>query len=584
MKQFTFLMCTILACLLKVNAQEPQFVSTEQQDRNVLIEEFTGRKCSNCPDGHKIVNSLSHDNPGRIWAVNIHTGNYSPTNYPNLNTSIGNTFMNAFRVSGFPAGVINRTTNAVGREYWVSYAKQQLQQAAECNVAGQVLVNHETRTATVNVEVYYTGTSASAENYLTVMMLQDSIIGPQSGANYNPEQVINDQYVHMHILRDVVTSTWGDAISPTTEGSLITRTYTYKIDEIIGDPNGVDVDINNILFLAFVTEKQNGSATTPVLNVAGLNTVKVTDKDFYPYLKAINIDNNVVSCSTLKPITVEIVNGGTKEITSLKCEVNINGEKTQYTWEGILPSYSSVAFEEELNIPVGNQKVEFRIVELNGDAYDYSESINLLNPGWAEAYFQEEEEEFKIDIIHDKYGNQVTWELIDSNEEVLASGGPYKQLATNGKDLQRTKVKIANNECVKFIIYDKGGDGINCGYGEGSYKITDSKGNVIVQGNGVFRNEISHEISTKVGFAAIDEFAAETCKLYPNPVKDVLTVEGEHIQQVNVFNTMGQLVKTVYCNDDNEVKINVNDLQDGMYFISIINNNGELTSKKVIVE
>ena len=395
MKQFTFLMCAVIACLLKVNAQEPQFVSTEQQNRNVLIEEFTGRKCVNCPDGHKIVNSLVFSNPGRIWSVNIHTGSYSPTNYPNLNTSIGNTYMNAFSVSGYPAGVVNRTTKAVGREYWESYTKQQLQQVAECNVAGQVLVNMETRVATVNVEVYYTSTSASAKNYLTVMMLQDSIIGPQTGGNTNPAQVINNQYVHMHVLRDVVTPIWGDTISSTTAGSLFTKTYTYDIKEKIGSPNGVDVDLNNIIFLAFVTEKQNGSATTPVLNVAELNAVKVTDKEYYPYLKSINIDNNVVSCSTLKPIIVEIVNGGTKEITSLKYEVNIEGEKSQYTWEGKNPSYTTVVFEEELNIPVGNQKAEFRIVELNGNAYDYSKSINILNPGWADAYFQAEEEEFK---------------------------------------------------------------------------------------------------------------------------------------------------------------------------------------------
>ena len=52
MKKFTFLMCAILAGLFKVNAQEPQFVSTEQKGRNVIIEEFTGRNCGWCPDGH----------------------------------------------------------------------------------------------------------------------------------------------------------------------------------------------------------------------------------------------------------------------------------------------------------------------------------------------------------------------------------------------------------------------------------------------------------------------------------------------------------------------------------------------------
>ena len=52
MKKFAFILSFILISLLKANAQEPQYVSKEQQKRNVLIEEFTGRKCVNGPLGH----------------------------------------------------------------------------------------------------------------------------------------------------------------------------------------------------------------------------------------------------------------------------------------------------------------------------------------------------------------------------------------------------------------------------------------------------------------------------------------------------------------------------------------------------
>jgi hypothetical protein len=74
----------------------------------------------------------------------------------------------------------------------------------------------------------------------------------------------------------------------------------------------------------------------------------------------------------------------------------------------------------------------------------------------------------------------------------------------------------------------------------------------------------------------------ETYNVYPNPVKDVLTVEGQDIEQVDVFNTMGQLVKTVKCND-NIVNVNVSDLQNGMYIVNVIDNNGEVSSKKISV-
>ena len=583
MKKFTFLMCAILASLLKVNAQEPQFVSTEQQNRNVIIEEFTGRNCGYCPDGHVYAKKITDANPGRVWAVNVHCGSFSPSSYPNLNTAAGATILNALDGGyGFPSGTVNRTTKATDRNMWESYANQQLKQTAECNIGGQVLINEAARTATVNVEVYYTANSASSENYLTVMMLQDSILGSQSGGvELNPEQMIGNKYVHLHVLRDVVTPTWGDAIAPTTEGTLITRTYTYQIPESIGTPNGVDVDLNNLLFLAVVTEKQDGAATTPVLNVEELHSVKVADADNFPYFGSVKIASNV-SCSTEKTAVFELVNGGKQELTSLKYEVKIAGNTTELTWEGSIPSYSSEIIEEELIIPVGKQKVEISIIEVNGSAFEYKTAISIVNAGWIDAYFPEAENEFKIDIVQDKYGNEITWELINSNEEVLASGGPYSTLVANGIKLHRTKVMVPNNECVKFIIRDAGKNGLNNGSGEGYYKITDSENNLIVKSDGKFAEEASHNISTKEGYVSVEEMTNETYQVYPNPVKDILTVEGENLEQVNVFNTMGQLLKTVKCNG-NVVNVNVSDLQNGMYIVNVIDNNGEVSSKKVSV-
>ena len=525
-------MCAVLACLFNANAQEPKFVSTEQQNRSVLIEEFTGRNCGWCPDGHVYAKKIVDEYPGRVWAINIHCGSFSPSSYPNLNTTAGATILSALDGGyGFPSGVVNRTTKATGRDKWSLYSQQQLVQSAECNVGGQVFIDKESRTANVTVEVYYTDASSFNENYLTVMMLQDSILGYQSGGDYlNPDQMVDGQYCHMHVLRDVVTSTWGDAIAPTTAGTLITKTYTYQIPENIGDINGVDVDMDNILFLAFVTERQNGAATTPILNVAELTTLEVANKEIYPYFNSINVENTV-SCSTLKPTTFELVNGGTEDITSLKYEVKVWNDKTQYTWEGDLPSHTTITLEEELVIPVGKPNVEFRIVEVNGKAYDYRKVMPLVSDSWIDAYFYGEENEFKIDVVQDKYGKQTTWELIDSNGEVLASGGPYSPLIANGIKLHRTKVVVPNNGCFKFIIRDEGGDGLNSGFGEGYYKITDSKGNVIVESDGKFGYEAYHNISTKEGYAAVEEMTNETYKVYPNPVKDVLTIEGENVEQ-----------------------------------------------------
>ena len=578
MKKITLLV-VLLASLFNANAQEPKFVSTEQENRNVLIEEFTGRLCGYCPYGQVLVNEILAKYPGDVFTVNIHAqSSLSPVSYPNLNTTKGAEVYMAFNNGGgIPAVTINRG-ETIHPVYASAEVTTLLAEVAECNIGGEVIINEETRTATITVEVYYTASSASDVNYLTVMMSQDGILGSQNGAKeFNPDQMIGDQYIHMHTLRDYVTPTWGDEITTTTAGTLVTKTYTYEIPEVIGDPNGVEVDFSDIHFMAFVTEKKQGTKTVPVMNVTGLDCFLAYDA----YFGEINLKDNV-SCSTTKPASIEIVNGGTADITSMKYEVEVWGVTTQYSWEGTLPSHEKVTIEEELNIYVGERQVKFRITEVNGKPYSYKKEVKMVREAWVDAYFQGEEDEFKIDILQDKFGSQITWELINSNEDVLASGGPYTTLAANGTKLHRTKVKVPNNECVKFIIYDEAGNGINSGAGEGYYKITDSKGNVIVEGDGKFEKEASHTISTKEGYASVEEMTNETYKVYPNPVKDVLTIEGENIEQVNVYNTMGQLVKTVNCND-NTVNVNVNDLQNGMYIVNVIDANGVVSSKKVSV-
>ena len=289
MKKISFLIIAVFALLLKVNAQEPKFVSTEKQNRNVIIEEFTGRYCGYCPDGHLIANSIVNSNPGRVWAVNIHSGSYAATDYPNFITEDGDIIRSTIHNGGYPSGAVNRSTaNTLSRGEWASQTTSQMSQSAECNVAGQVVINSETRVATIEVEVYYTGNSGNDKNYLTIMMLQDNIVGPQSGSSYNPSQVVSGGYNHMHILRDIITPTWGEEIAPTTYGTFIRKIYSYEIPQVIGSPNGVTVDLNNINFIAFVTEKQEGTATRPILNVNELTITEGYDVEATAKVNPVN--------------------------------------------------------------------------------------------------------------------------------------------------------------------------------------------------------------------------------------------------------------------------------------------------------
>ena len=43
--------------------------------KNVVIEEFTGVRCPNCPQGHVIIANIKAANPNRIVAVSLHPVN-----------------------------------------------------------------------------------------------------------------------------------------------------------------------------------------------------------------------------------------------------------------------------------------------------------------------------------------------------------------------------------------------------------------------------------------------------------------------------------------------------------------------------
>ena len=530
MKKFTFALMALLAFTFSLKAQ--QYVSTEPANRNVILEEFTGRGCGYCTDGHRIANELMAANPGRLWAINIHAGGYAQTSYPNMITQDGNTIHGGFSISGYPTGVVNRTTsNGIDRGQWGSQANNQMSQASECNIAGMAVVNPQTRMATITVEVYYTGNSSVDQNYLTVAMLQDSILGSQADyGNYNPTQWVGNQYCHMHILRDVISeSAWGDPISPTTQGTLITRTYEYEIPEVIGSPNGVDVDVDNIFFLAWVAERQQGNAYRPILTGCELDMVQGSDEPIFPMIRNISQVGGA-TCTHSKTVQVKVQNGGTETLTSMTVQVILEDETYSVDWEGELPQYAVENVEVPVEVPFGSHSVKAKIVEANGQAIscEADGSVNCLE--WAELEIEGEEEELRVEIMQDKFGNHITWDFTTPDGTVLGSGGPYTMLAAGAAtQLHIEHVTVPADECVKFTIRDQQGNGICCSFGHGYYIVKDSQGNVLFgdEDDGEFGEEASHLLSVRGPQAMVEVGVTEVSNVDYNHADFISTLVYE---------------------------------------------------------
>lgn len=574
------LITMLLSAIVSGGLKAQNFVSTETQKRNVIIEEYTGKHCSWCPEGQMTANAIAKANPGKVFLMNIHAGPFSPPTFPNLNTDDGTTMVEDYGVTAYPAGFVNRTSAyEMAREQWSPYTLQQLLQDAECNIDGQVVINPTTREATITVEVYYTSNSIASFNYLTIAMIQDSIWGDQDGGFANPEQYVNGEYCHLHIMRDIITSTWGDEISPTTAGTLITKTYNYTIPEIIGDPNGVEVKLENLSFVAFVSESDDGIQTCPVLNVNELITVIDKDEDVSVLINKV-YPKSTISCDESKTMVTNVINAGNQEVTSLLLKVSAENNETEFLWEGNIPSFREALIEFDMDFPLGENDVKVEILEVNGEAYLYAKTFEVVSEEWQEVEMTAEEETFTIEIMQDKYGNQIRWFVLTSDYTALASGGPYQMLSEPGTELRQETLTISADECVKFVITDAAGNGICCNNGDGYYRILNSNGEVVVDGSGDFGAEASHLLSMKYDGINVEEINETAEMIYPNPTQNELHVECEGMKMLTLMTLSGQIIDEISVDDDS-FTIDMKEYVSGVYFLRITTEEKTLVNKVI---
>ena len=79
-------------------------------------------------------------------------------------------------------------------------------------------------------------------------------------------------------------------------------------------------------------------------------------------------------------------------------------------------------------------------------------------------------------------------------------------------------------------------------------------------------------------YTGVDENLVASYEVYPNPMNNVLYIEGNDIQDVTIFNAVGQQV--LFVESRNE--IDVESLNDGMYFVRISDMKGNNVVKKIV--
>ncbi len=80
-------------------------------------------------------------------------------------------------------------------------------------------------------------------------------------------------------------------------------------------------------------------------------------------------------------------------------------------------------------------------------------------------------------------------------------------------------------------------------------------------------------------YDAIEENKDSEISIYPNPVGDRVIIEGIEVAEVDVYNALGQRVRTVQSTNE----INVSGLQEGVYLLFITDAKGISQTKRITV-
>lgn len=232
------MLCLLIALLLGCKDDRVIEPIIPTGDRVILLEEFTGKGCTNCPKGSREIDNLLSLYGDNLVAVSIHAGFFAdPMFFPlgsyDLRTSEGESLFDYLGPNfGYPAGIVDRTEfNGFlqhGHTAWAAFIAEEIERPPELEFTIQHTFVETTRELSVNV-VGRTKEALQGDIKVSVMVTESGIIDAQDDSESGG---IVDNYVHDHVLRGMATAFDGDLLATTlTTGEDFSGQYAMTIAE-----------------------------------------------------------------------------------------------------------------------------------------------------------------------------------------------------------------------------------------------------------------------------------------------------------------------------------------------------------------
>ncbi len=199
--------------------------------KTLLIQEFTGVRCPNCPTGAQAIHDIQAENPDQVIAVGIFPDAGSLTrpwsSAQDFRTDVAQALYSYYKRPDLPAAVFNGKITGDLPSQWSTIADPYLLEEGQMTISLTSDFSEQDRSVKVNYEITLTNDVSEPLN-LMVWLTEDGIVGRQSSLT----ETIKD-YVHNHVLRkSFFSEEWGQELgSSFNNGEKIVGEASTTLDE-----------------------------------------------------------------------------------------------------------------------------------------------------------------------------------------------------------------------------------------------------------------------------------------------------------------------------------------------------------------
>ena len=216
------------------------------------------------------------------------------------------------------------------------------------------------------------------------------------------------------------------------------------------------------------------------------NTLNAVISKTHEVDAALSIEDSSVVCNDVVEVSAVVTNQGDTTITDVQIEVVVNGSVVE-----IINANVDIPFQEQETIIISvdsnlqqNNNITLNLLSVSPQ----SDGDSTNNSASTTTSLESDYDVITLVINADNYPEETSWKLVNEFNEIVSTGS-----LDYNTEFYTEDICVDYSSCFSLYVYDSYGDGICCGYGEGSFLVLDALGNTIISNNGEFDNFVKEQ-------------------------------------------------------------------------------------------